>query len=97
MFYRYEAKKNDRFVGIFCVLNPSQRRQFNRLLKEPKWYANNPNVDSRCWFTEEGYSKYHSVIDGMISELRGVEIRILKRNEIQNIAMRSKIQCIELI
>ena len=97
MYYRYEAKKNGQFVGIFCVLNPSQRRHFNSILKEPKWYQNNPDKDTRCWFTEEGFLKYHSIIEKFISEIPNFEIRLIKRENVPNIVMKSKIQCIELI
>ena len=58
MFYRYEAKnKEGKYEGIFSFFNPSQRRHFNRFVKEPKWYEKNPDVPSKCWFTEEGFKK----------------------------------------
>ena len=98
MYYRYEIKNNkSEFVGIFSVFNPSQRRYFNRFLKEPKWYKNNPDKKSRCWFTEVGYQKYHTIIENLISELRNPEIRLLKMDTLKNIVVNGKIQCIELI
>ena len=98
MFYRYEAMDKDgTYKGIFTFFNSSQRRYFNRFLREPKWYQNNPNVNSRCWFTAEGYEKYHSLIDELIHE-RGIKnFRILKRDSIENIVCKGKIQCIEAI
>lgn len=98
MFYRYEGKNRDgQFVGIFCVFNPSQRRYFNRFLKAPKWYENNPNVNSKCWFTEKGYQKYHKIIDSLISELPNLEVRLLKAETLENLAVQGKIQCIQLV
>lgn len=98
MFYRYEGKnRKGQFVGIFCVLNPSQRRYFNRFLKAPKWYDDNPDVDSKCWFTEEGYQKYHKVIEDLISELQNVEVRLLKTETLENLVVCGKIQCIQLV
>ena len=101
MFYRYEAKnKNGQYEGIFSFFNPSERRYFNRFLKEPKWYEKNPNIESRCWFTEEGYNKYHHVIDEIIFSYRGnmaLEVRLLTRETLDNIVCKGKIQCIEAI
>lgn len=98
MFYRYEAKnKNGQYEGIFSFFNPSERRYFNRFLKEPKWYEKNPNVDSRCWFTEEGYIKYHHIIDELISGNGALEVRLLIKDTLDNIVCRGKIQCIEII
>lgn len=100
MFYRYEARnENGEYEGIFTFFNPSERRYFNRFLKEPKWYKNNPNVDSRCWFTEEGYNKYHHVIDEIITGYDGFgkEVRLITKEALENIVCKGKIQCIELV
>lgn len=98
MFYRYEARnKNGEYEGIFSFFNPSQRRYFNRFLREPKWYENNPDVDSRCWFTEEGYEKYHSVIDELICGAGIKDVRLLVKETLDNIVCKGKIQCIETI
>lgn len=98
MFYRYEARnKNGQFEGIFSFFNPDQRRYFNRFLKEPKWYQKNEDVNSRCWFTEEGYHKYHSVIEDLISEIGNLEVRLLTKNALENIICKGKIQCIQII
>lgn len=95
MFYRYEAKnKNGIYVGIFGVFNPDQRRYFGRFLKEPKWYSQNPGVDSRCWFTELGFQKYGPVIDEIISDCPNIEYRIIKSEHLNNIVVKGKIQCI---
>lgn len=98
MFYRYEAKnENGQYEGIFSFFNPSQRRYFNRYLKEPKWYKKNPDVDSRCWFTEEGYKKYHAIVDQLISENGTLEVILLAKTTLDNIVCKGKIQCIEVI
>ena len=100
MFYRYEAKnKNGQYEGIFSFFNPSERRYFNRFLKEPKWYEKNPDIESRCWFTEEGYNKYHHVIDEIISGYDGLnmEVRLLTKETLENVVCKGKIQCIELV
>lgn len=98
MFYRYEAKNKDgKYDGIFSFFNPDQRRYFGRFLKEPKWYKKNPDVDSRCWFTEEGYKKYHSIIDEFISESGLSEVRLLIEDTLDNIVCKGKIQCIEAL
>lgn len=97
MFYRYEAKnKNGEYKGIFSFFNPSQRRHFNRFLKEPKWYEKNPGVDSKCWFTEYGYNKYHSVIDEMIDGSNIKDVRLITKDTLDNIVCKGKIQCIEV-
>lgn len=97
MFYRYEVKnsKGD-FVGAFCLLNPSQHSYFNRYVKAPKWYDENPDVDSRCWFTEIGYQKYHEIVENLIAELGRVEMRLLTAETLQNVVFNGKIQCIQL-
>jgi hypothetical protein len=98
MFYRYEApNKHGQYVGIFSFFNPDQRRYFNRFLKEPKWYANNPDVDSRCWFTEEGYKKYYSIIEELIVEINIPEFRLVTTETLDNIVCKGKMQCIELV
>ena len=115
MFYRYEAKIKDDFSqwqvkdedrewqGVFSFFNPTERRYFNRFLKEPKWYENNPSVDSKCWFTEEGYKKYHHIIEQIISGNIGyrpmshLEIRLVTKETLSNIACKGKMQCIELV
>ena len=104
MFYRYEAinKATGQFEGIFSFFNPSERRYFNRFLKEPKWYENNPNVDSKCWFTEEGFNKYHYIIDEMIESYNQLhylklEVRLITKETLENVVCKGKMQCIELI
>jgi len=98
MFYRYEAKNEDgKYKGIFSFFDPSQRRYFNRFLKEPKWYEKNPDTDSRCWFTEEGYTKYHAIIEELISESGNLDVRLLTKNTLDNIVCKGKIQCIETV
>ena len=105
MFYRYEAKNKEtgEYEGIFSFFNPSERRYFNRFLKESKWYEKNPNVNSRCWFTEEGYNKYHHIIDEIISGYNGwrgyehLEIRLLVKETLENIVCKGKNQCIKLV
>lgn len=96
MFYRYEAlNKNGEYVGIFSFFNPSQRRYFNRFVKEPKWYEKNLDVPSKCWFTEEGYQKYHEIIDAFIIENNIQNFRLIKKHTISNIVCHGKIQCIQ--
>jgi len=96
MFYRYEAKnESGQYEGIFKFFNPDQRRYFNRFVKEPKWYEKNPNTNSHCWFTDKGYEKYHSVVEKLISECHGLEVRLLKKESLENIVCKGKIQCIE--
>ena len=98
MFYRYEAKnKEGKYEGIFSFFNPSQRRHFNRFVKEPKWYEKNPDVPSKCWFTEEGYEKYHDIIETFIYENRIQDFRLLKEPVLQNLVCQGKIQCIQTI
>lgn len=80
-----------------------ERRYFNRFLKEPKWYANNPNVETRCWFTEEGFEKYHHVMEQIISDTVGYrpmnhfEVRVIQKETLNNVVYKGKIQCIELL
>lgn len=97
MFYRYEAKNPEtgEYEGIFSFFNPDHRRYFNRFVKEPKWYEKNWQLPSRCWFTEEGYQKYHSVMEHLISWAGVKDVRILKKETLGFIACKGKIQCIE--
>lgn len=101
MFYRYEAKNKDgQYEGIFSFFNPSERRYFNRFVKEPKWYEKNPDVESRCWFTAEGYNKYHHIIDEIISGYKrcmSLEVRLLTKETLDNIVCKGRIQCIEAV
>ena len=96
MFYRYEARnEHGEYEGIFSFFNPDERRYFNRFVKEPKWYKNNPNVNSRCWFTEEGYNKYHHIIDELIAANGNLDVRLITKDVLDNVACKGKIQCIE--
>ena len=98
MFYRYEfLDDSNQWAGIFGLFDPSQRRYFNRYLKEPKWYKNNPDKDSRCWFTELGYQKYHGVIEELIADAGNAKTRLITAEALKNIAVKGKIQCIELV
>lgn len=98
MFYRYEAKnKDNEYKGIFSFFNPSQRRYFNRFLKEPQWYKKNPDTNSKCWFTEEGYRKYHSIIEEFIIENSIENVRLLTKETLENVVSKGKNQCIEII
>lgn len=98
MFYRYEVLNVDgEYQGIFTAFDPSERSYFNRFLKEPKWYSKNPNVDSKCWFTEEGYKKYGHIIEEMIAEKSYLTTRLITKEKLENVVCKGKIQCIELI
>jgi hypothetical protein len=93
MYYRYEAlAPNGEYKGIFSFFNPSQRRYFNRFVREPKWYKNNADANSRCWFTEKGYEKYHHIIDTLIGECRNLKVRIISQEVLCTIAVSGKIQ-----
>lgn len=98
MYYRYEAKdENGEYNGIFTFFDPDQCRYFNRFLKEPKWYSQNPGIESKCWFTEEGYEKYHCIIEELIADAGIENIRLLKEENLENIVRKGKIQCIQKI
>ena len=102
MYYHYEMRtgSNETWQGCFQFFFPDQRRYIGRWLKEPSWYSKHPDVDSRCWFTEVGFQKYGDMVEQIIQELLDTnpewEMRLLK-TEILNIAMKGKIQCIEVI
>lgn len=107
MYYRYEAcpvQENKfhpmKWDSIFAsgALNPYQMRKINQTLKSPKWYKDNTNVPSRCWFTQAGYDKYHILMEEMIAEISSFwKIRIIKCETLNNIVVKGKIQCIELL
>ena len=104
MYYRYEAlnRETGTYEGIFSFLNPSQRRYFNRFVREPKWYEKNPDVDTKCWFTEVGYQKYHSIMEAIISGDPGYypeieNVRLITKETLGNIVCQGRIQCIEKI
>lgn len=100
MFYRYEVRigSDKPWEGGFQCLFPDQLRHIGRYLKEPKWYKNHPDVDTRCWFTQEGFDKYGDLVEEAIKE-RGVlnypngEYRLVKSETLENIVMLGKIQC----
>lgn len=102
MFYRYEVRigSDKPWEGGFQCLFPNQLRHIGRYLKEPKWYKNHPDVDTRCWFTQEGFDKYGDLVEEAIKE-RGVlnypngEYRLVKSETLENIVMLGKIQCIQ--
>ena len=103
MYYRYEAMLPDgSWTGICSVLDPSERRRFNRLVREPKWYSvgNNAGRKSTCWLTEEGFAKYGTGIAALIAEHRErVEtppLRFRTAETLGNIVVRGKIQVINL-
>ncbi|MEG1926731.1 MAG: hypothetical protein RR415_13400 [Ruthenibacterium sp.] len=99
MYYRYEVRReNGCWMGVFQMLNPSQKRKIGRMLHDPKWYANHPNCNTRCWFTEKGFEKFKGIVDAAIAELPWkAEVRILRKESLKKIAMRGTIQCIELL
>lgn len=79
-------------------MTPSHRRKVGRFLSEPKWYSKNPDTDSRCWFTQYGYERYHRQMEEIIEDYltfnEDVKIRLLKSEEPGRIVMLGKIQCI---
>lgn len=97
MYYRYVAKDvNGEYKGIFSFLNPDERRYFGRYVKEPTWYKKHPGVDSTCWFTETGYQKYHTLIEYLVSNHQGLDIKLETRDALDNIVCKGKVQCITL-
>ena len=99
MFYRYEGRhsKDEPWVGIFAIFNPSQRRKWY-CLTTPQWYAKNPDVDSKAWFTQHGYEKWHTKMEEMIEEISGfAEVRLIKRKTLDNVVVKGKTQVIQKI
>lgn len=103
MYYRYEVRRDDgTWAGICTMLNPSERRAFNRMIREPEWYGKPGNAErkSTCWLTEEGFEKYGNRIAKLIENHRAwVEtppVRIRKVRTLDNIVVRGKIQVINL-
>ena len=104
MYYRYEVETEDGWEGIFSIANPDWRRYIGRYIAEPKWYAKQENVydiQSRCWFTQYGFDKYHHLIEETINDYRyyypDVNVRILKQVSLENLVMKGKVQVIELL
>lgn len=103
MYYRYEARRTDgedhEFKGIFHIFTSSQRRKWY-CLAVPKWYEKNPNVESQAWFTQHGYNKWHETMEETILEFLDwfaegtYEIRLLKKETLENVAFKGKTQCI---
>lgn len=103
MYYRYEARRTDgkdhEFKGIFHIFTPSQRRKWY-CLAVPKWYEKNPNVESQAWFTQHGYNKWHETMEETILEFLDwfaegtYEIRLLKKETLENVVFKGKTQCI---
>lgn len=103
MYYRYEIKCKgyyDDWTGVFQFFDPSQRRKWY-CLHVPKYYEDNPDTENtRSWFTQHGYDKYHEKMDAMLSIYEDdpdVQIRILTAETLDNIVMQGKTQCIQLI
>ena len=108
MYYRYEAKvlherrfsqEPGEWVGIFQIFDPDQRRK-GYCLHEPKYYEENPDIETKAWFTQHGYDKYHAKMDNMLSIYKDdpdVEIRIITAETLDNIVMLGKTQCIQRI
>ena len=103
MYYRYEARRTDvedgEFKGIFQAFTPSQRKKWY-CLAVPKWYEKNPDVESQAWFTQHGYDKWHEKMEDTIREFLDLvtedtlEIRLLKKETLENIVFEGKTQCI---
>ena len=105
MYYRYEIRfltENAEWEGVFQAFNPSQRRQWH-CLAEPKYYENNPDAETRAWFTQHGYEKWHVKMDTIINDFldaygrNNYEVRLLKVDILPNIVFKGKTQCIILI
>lgn len=108
MYYRYEAKilherrfsqEPGEWVGIFQIFDPDQRRKWY-CLHEPKYYEENPDVETKAWFTQHGYDKYHAKMNDMLSIYKDnpdIEIRIVTAETLDNIVMLGKTQCIQRI
>lgn len=99
MFYRYEAKRpvDNTWVGICKAMTPSIRHKMAGFLTNPKWYHNHPDVDTRCWFTQYGYDRYHSRVEKLIEECMNyypLKVRLLKEDNPGIILMKGKVQCI---
>lgn len=104
MYYRYEVKMGNEWEGVFSIADPDWRRYIGRYISTPKWYAKQKDpyaINSRCWFTEYGFQKYHQFIDDMIADYRSftpnLEIRILQAYSLENLVMKGKVQVIELL
>lgn len=100
MYYRYEAKMpHEEWIGIFQIFDPDQRRKWY-CLHVPKYYEKNPDVETKAWFTQHGYEKYHEKMDNMLSIYKDdpdIEIRIVTADTLDNIVMLGKTQCIQRI
>ena len=100
MFYRYEARRPGDLTwkGVLQVVTPRHRRRTARFLTSPKWYSQHPDIDTRCWFTQYGYDKYHTEMEAVIEDCRTnyypLEIRLIQAKTLKNIAMQGKVQCI---
>lgn len=79
--------------------DPDQRRKWY-CLHEPKYYEENPDVETKAWFTQHGYDKYHAKMNDMLSIYKDnpdIEIRIVTAETLDNIVMLGKTQCIQRI
>ena len=105
MYYRFEVclQGFDNWLGICTILNGYELRQVGRFLTEPRWYKKNPDVRSECWFTEYGYQKYKEKMQEIINHMpdwhseelmRGLKFRVREQEELKNIVMHGKVQCI---
>jgi hypothetical protein len=100
MYYRYEAKiEPDEWIGVFQIFDPDQRRKWY-CLREPKYYEKNPDIETKAWFTQHGYEKYHEKMDNMLSIYKNdpdIKIRIVTADTLDNIVMLGKTQCIQRV
>ena len=104
MFYRYEVYlgRKEGWNGITSIFNPDHSQWMSRFLTSPKWYDSHPDIDSKCWFTQYGYDKYHKEMEEIIEDCKELydehplKIRLLKADNLENIVCSYKVQCIQL-
>lgn len=102
MYFRYEMRhkkpKPGEWEGVFQFFNPSQRRKWY-CLAEPKWYEENPEANSRAWFTEHGFAKWMKKMETMLQEFdkEYYEVRLLTATTLDNLVFEGKTQVIELL
>lgn len=103
MYYRIEACEllNNEWTdwyGIGQVLCGGENRKAFRGLSVPKCLKTGKYRNTRSWFTDYGWKKYHKQIMEQVNSHSiwiNIRIRVLKAESLPNLVMRGKTQVVE--
>ena len=108
MYYRYEVRMSDDepWRDIFTVFDGYERNRVLRVLPEPNWNANHPEVETEWWMTQYAYERYGKVFDEIIGEMYNfhpkkemerMKFRLHTVEKPDNIVFESRTQCLSKV